>query len=237
MDGSRRVVASPRIHCNGGRPASETLCGRAVQRRPGTAQACLSQPWRIPKRSWEARRNCHWRTVERADYGRVCMETGAHLPGEPAVPGGERADAGVPAAAALAPTNTLLLDRELERGQIDRVLEAARRGRSAALVLHGEPGTGKTTLLDYAVESGGGFEVVRFAGDRVGDRVWFCGAASAFAAVFGRAQVSSGTAAGRSGRGARSSPCGFPGPLSRSAGCAYHAGRRCREAAAAVHRR
>ena len=212
MDGSRRVVASPRIHCNGGRPASETLCGRAVQRRPGTAQACLSQPWRIPKRSWEARRNCHWRTVERADYGRVCMETGAHFPGEPAVPGGERADAGVPAAAALAPTNTLLLDRELERGQIDRVLEAARRGRSAALVLHGEPGTGKTTLLDYAVESGGGFEVVRLLGiESESDRVWFCGAASAFAAVFGRAQVSSGTAAGHSGRGARSSPCGFPG--------------------------
>ena len=92
------------------------------------------------------------------------METGAHLPGEPAVPGGERADAGVPAAAALTPTNTLLLDRELERGQIDRVLEAARRGLSGALVLHGEPGTGKTTLLDYAVESGGDFEIVRLLG-------------------------------------------------------------------------
>jgi hypothetical protein len=92
------------------------------------------------------------------------METGAHLPGEPAVPGEERADAGVLAAAALAPTHTLLLDRELERGQIDRVLEAARRGRSAALVLHGEPGTGKTTLLDYAVESGGDFEIVRLLG-------------------------------------------------------------------------
>jgi DNA-binding CsgD family transcriptional regulator len=99
-----------------------------------------------------------------ADYGLVYMETGAHPPGEPAVPGEERADAGVPAAAAFAPTRTLLLDRELERGQIDRVLEAARRGRSAALVLHGEPGTGKTMLLDYAVESGGGFEIVRLLG-------------------------------------------------------------------------
>src|SRR5260370_32499678 len=92
------------------------------------------------------------------------METGAHLPGEPAVPGGERADAGVLGAAGPEPTHTLLLDRELERGQIDRVLEAARRGRSAALVLHGEPGTGKTTLLDYAVESGGDFEIVRLLG-------------------------------------------------------------------------
>ena len=58
----------------------------------------------------------------------------------------------------------MLLDRELERGQIDRVLELARQGRSAALVLQGEPGTGKTTLLDYAVESGRDFEIVRVLG-------------------------------------------------------------------------
>jgi len=92
------------------------------------------------------------------------METGAQLPGEPAVPGWERADAGIPAAAAPAPAHAVLLDRELERGEIDRVLEATRRGRSAALVLHGEPGTGKTTLLDYAVESGGDFEILRLLG-------------------------------------------------------------------------
>ncbi len=110
------------------------------------------------------RRGYHWRTVEGTDYGLVYMGTGAHLPGEPAVPGEERSDAGAPAAAALALAHTLLLDRELERGQIDRVLEAARRGRSAALVLHSEPGTGKTTLLDYAVESGGDFEIVRLLG-------------------------------------------------------------------------
>ena len=58
----------------------------------------------------------------------------------------------------------MLLDREVERGQIDRVLELARHGRSAALVLQGEPGTGKTTLLDYAVESGRDFEIVRLLG-------------------------------------------------------------------------
>jgi DNA-binding CsgD family transcriptional regulator len=58
----------------------------------------------------------------------------------------------------------VLLDRELERGQIDRVLELARQGRSAALVLQGEPGTGKTTLLDYAVESGGDFQIIRLLG-------------------------------------------------------------------------
>ena len=40
----------------------------------------------------------------------------------------------------------------------------ARQGRSAALVLQGEPGTGKTALLDYAVESGKDFEIVRLLG-------------------------------------------------------------------------
>ena len=91
------------------------------------------------------------------------MKTGAPPPGEPAVPGEERADAGVPAAA-LPPGHAVLLDRELERGQIDRVLETARQRRSAALVLQGEPGAGKTTLLDYAVESGRDFEIVRLLG-------------------------------------------------------------------------
>jgi DNA-binding CsgD family transcriptional regulator len=80
------------------------------------------------------------------------------------VPGEARADSGVPAAAAFPPGHAVLLDRELERGQIDRVLGVARHGRSAALVLQGEPGTGKTTLLDYAAESGEDFQIVRLLG-------------------------------------------------------------------------
>lgn len=58
----------------------------------------------------------------------------------------------------------MLLDRALERGQVDRVLETARQGRRAALVLQGEPGTGKTTLLDYAAASGRDFEIDRLLG-------------------------------------------------------------------------
>ena len=69
----------------------------------------------------------------------------------------------------------MLLDRELERGQIDRVLETARQGRSAALVLQGEPGTGKTTLLDYAVESGRDFEIVRLLGIESETELGFAG--------------------------------------------------------------
>jgi DNA-binding CsgD family transcriptional regulator len=44
-----------------------------------------------------------------------------------------------------------LLDRRGERAAVDRVLDRARAGDSAVLVVRGEPGIGKTALLDYAV--------------------------------------------------------------------------------------
>jgi DNA-binding CsgD family transcriptional regulator len=44
-----------------------------------------------------------------------------------------------------------LLDRRGERAAVDRVLDRARAGNSAVLVVRGEPGIGKTVLLDYAV--------------------------------------------------------------------------------------
>src|SRR5215467_5179525 len=58
----------------------------------------------------------------------------------------------------------LLVGRQDERGQIDRLLEAARDGLSAVLVLQGEPGIGKTALLNYAIESARGFRIVRLVG-------------------------------------------------------------------------
>jgi len=45
---------------------------------------------------------------------------------------------------------TGLLDRRVERGAVDRVLDRARAGNSAVLVVHGEPGIGKTVVLNYA---------------------------------------------------------------------------------------
>src|ERR1700689_3018972 len=58
----------------------------------------------------------------------------------------------------------MLLDRQVERGHIDRVLVAAREGLSGVLVLRGEPGIGKTALLDYAVQAAADLRVVRRAG-------------------------------------------------------------------------
>ncbi len=43
----------------------------------------------------------------------------------------------------------VLTGRDSERGVFDRLVEAVRAGESRALVVHGEPGVGKTALLDY----------------------------------------------------------------------------------------
>jgi DNA-binding CsgD family transcriptional regulator len=56
---------------------------------------------------------------------------------------------------------TGLLDRRGERAAVDRVLDQARAGSSAVLVVRGEPGIGKTALLDYAAGRALGFRVVR----------------------------------------------------------------------------
>src|SRR6185436_15752063 len=46
----------------------------------------------------------------------------------------------------------------------DRLIESARDGHGGALVVHGEPGVGKTALLDDAVEKAATLRIVRTAG-------------------------------------------------------------------------
>jgi DNA-binding CsgD family transcriptional regulator len=58
----------------------------------------------------------------------------------------------------------MLLGRLPERAALSGLLEAARAGRSSVLVVRGDPGVGKTALLDWAVESAAGLRVVRVAG-------------------------------------------------------------------------
>jgi chromosomal replication initiation ATPase DnaA len=48
-----------------------------------------------------------------------------------------------------------LLGREREKQALDALLESARDERSAVLVLRGEPGIGKTALLEAAREGAG----------------------------------------------------------------------------------
>jgi DNA-binding CsgD family transcriptional regulator len=58
----------------------------------------------------------------------------------------------------------MLLGREPEQCVVDELLQKARGGRSAVLVLRGEPGIGKTALLGYAERSAGDMTVLRCAG-------------------------------------------------------------------------
>ncbi len=58
----------------------------------------------------------------------------------------------------------MLVGRDRERGAIERVLERARSGTSATLALIGEPGIGKTALLQHAEGRAGGMQLLRARG-------------------------------------------------------------------------
>src|SRR5580693_3476334 len=58
----------------------------------------------------------------------------------------------------------MLLGRLTERAALGQLLEAARGGRSGALVVHGEAGVGKTALLEDAIASAAGMGITRVAG-------------------------------------------------------------------------
>src|SRR3954470_12536459 len=57
-----------------------------------------------------------------------------------------------------------LLGRRSETATLDQLLEAVRAGESRALAIRGDPGVGKTALLEYVVEHAMGCRVVRAAG-------------------------------------------------------------------------
>jgi DNA-binding CsgD family transcriptional regulator len=59
---------------------------------------------------------------------------------------------------------TALLGRSEEQGTLDRLLDAARAGRSSSLVIRGEAGVGKTALLDYVAERASGCRLARVRG-------------------------------------------------------------------------
>jgi hypothetical protein len=58
----------------------------------------------------------------------------------------------------------MLRGRRAELERIDAFLDAAREGTSGALVVRGEPGIGKTALLDHAAQRAGDMRVLRGAG-------------------------------------------------------------------------
>ena len=61
-------------------------------------------------------------------------------------------------------TQNTLRGRDAECAALDHLLDAVRGGESRALVLRGEPGVGKTALLDYTIGSAPDFRVLRAVG-------------------------------------------------------------------------
>src|SRR5580693_4471073 len=58
----------------------------------------------------------------------------------------------------------MLLDRLAERAALGQLVDAARGGRSGALVVHGEAGVGKTALLEDVIAAAAGLRMARVAG-------------------------------------------------------------------------
>ncbi|WP_239154385.1 AAA family ATPase [Amycolatopsis sp. FDAARGOS 1241] len=70
--------------------------------------------------------------------------------------------------------------------EFDQLVEAVRVGQSRVLVVRGEPGVGKTALLEYAAEIAGGCRVVRAAGIQSETELAFAGLHQACAPLLDR---------------------------------------------------
>jgi DNA-binding CsgD family transcriptional regulator len=68
-----------------------------------------------------------------------------------------------------------LLGRHSESATLDRLLDVVRAGESRALVIRGDPGMGKTALLEYIVERAAGCRVARAAGVQAEMELAFAG--------------------------------------------------------------
>jgi ATP/maltotriose-dependent transcriptional regulator MalT len=72
-------------------------------------------------------------------------------------------------------TSGSLVGRERECTVIDQLLDVSARGESSCLVLRGEAGVGKTTLLTYAAERASDRQVLRTAGVEAESDIAFAG--------------------------------------------------------------
>jgi DNA-binding CsgD family transcriptional regulator len=82
-----------------------------------------------------------------------------------------------------------LAGRRAECAALDRLVEAVSVGESRALVVHGEPGTGKTALLEYLAGQAAGCQVVRVAGVQSEMELAFAGLHQVCAPLLDRLEV------------------------------------------------
>ena len=69
----------------------------------------------------------------------------------------------------------MLAGRETEQRQIDQLLQRAAAGSSGVLVLRGDPGIGKTALIEYAASRAGPMQVLRTTGIEAENELGFAG--------------------------------------------------------------
>ena len=82
---------------------------------------------------------------------------------------------------------------------LDRLLEAVRAGESRVLVVHGEPGVGKSALLEYLAGRAGGCRVLRVAGVQSEMELAFAGVHQLCAPLLGRLDALPGPQRGGAG--------------------------------------
>jgi DNA-binding CsgD family transcriptional regulator len=71
----------------------------------------------------------------------------------------------------------MIVGRSRERDRLEHLLGEARAGRSGALLLHGDPGIGKTELLRWTIERAGDMQVLRARGIESESGIPFAGLA------------------------------------------------------------
>jgi DNA-binding CsgD family transcriptional regulator len=81
-----------------------------------------------------------------------------------------------------------LTDRRSERDALDGLVDAVRGGRSRALVVRGDPGVGKTVLLDYLAGKARGCRVARAVGVQTEMELAFAGLHQLCAPMLDRAE-------------------------------------------------
>src|SRR5690348_6200389 len=81
------------------------------------------------------------------------------------------------------------LGRARERERLDALLARARDGESAVLVIRGEPGTGKTSLLRYAARQASGLRVAQIGGVQAEMELPFAGVQRLCAPVLDRLEA------------------------------------------------
>ena len=80
----------------------------------------------------------------------------------------------------------VLIGRDVEQARIAAALEDARAGRARVLVLRGEPGVGKTTLLEVAIKQATDFQILATTGVQSERELPFAGLHALCAPMLGR---------------------------------------------------